>query len=368
MDSIRDKLDKRQFGCLKGRSTTHELVDILHHWHQALDKEQSVRTLFIDYAKAFDHVDHSVVIGKLRDFGVHNILLRWMCSFLVDRQQRVKLSDILSDWLLLTGSMPQGSYLGPLTFIALIDDLTANCLVHKFVDDTTLTEIIAKGLASQMELRLAEVQDWSANNLMNINFSKTKELLLGSVNNNAPPLLSCSGNIIERVTAFKLLGVIVDDKLRWDSHVDSICAKASSRLYFLKQLKRSSVDSDDLLHFYLSVIRPVLEYASLTQDQINRIERIQKRAMLIIYGIDYKQLCKTNVLPLYERRESLCKRFFKTVFDESSCLHYLLPEPRNSDVIDRLRNPIRYTAATPRTSRFEKSFLMYGLNNYQPTA
>ena len=142
----------------------------------------------------------------------------------------------------------------------------------------------------------------------------------------------------------------------------------------MKQLKRSSADSDDLLHFYLSVIRPVLEYVcpawrtSLTQDQVNRIERIQKRAMLIIYGTDYKHLCKTNVLPLYERRESLCKRFFKTVFDDSSCLHYLLPEPRNSDVINRLRNPIRYTAATPRTSCFEKSFLMYGLNNYQPTA
>jgi hypothetical protein len=369
MDSIVDKLDTRQFGCLKGKSTTHELVDILHHWHEALDKEQSVRTLFIDYAKAFDHVDHSIVICKLRDFGVNNVLLRWMCSFLLDRQQRVKLSDVLSDWLLLTGSMPQGSYLGPLTFITLINDLTANCLVHKFVDDTTLTELLSKGVASQMDLRLAEIQDWSATNLMNINYSKTKEMLLGSVNNNPPPVLSCSGNVIERVTAFKLLGVIVDDKLRWDNHVDSICAKASSRLYFLKQLKRSSAGADDLLHFYLTVIRPVLEYAcpawstSLTQDQINRIDRIQKRAMLIIYGANYKEACN-NVSPLCERREQLCQRFFKDMFNESSCLHYLLPEPRNSEVINRLRNPRRYIAGTSRTSRFEKSFLIYGLNNY----
>ena len=58
LQQIREKLDKRQYGCLKGRSTTHELVDILHHWHQALDKHQSVRAVFIDYAKAFDHVDH----------------------------------------------------------------------------------------------------------------------------------------------------------------------------------------------------------------------------------------------------------------------------------------------------------------------
>ena len=73
-----------------GRSTTHELVDILHHWHQAIDNNSCIRAVFIDYAKAFDHVDHSIVIRKLTALGVAPILVRWVCSFLIDRQQRVK--------------------------------------------------------------------------------------------------------------------------------------------------------------------------------------------------------------------------------------------------------------------------------------
>ena len=89
----------------------------------------------MDYAKAFDHVDHSTVVRKLINLVVPDFLIRWICSFLTDRQQRVKLRDVLSSWVQLSGSMPQGSLLGPLTFIVLIDDLNTDCMIHKFVDD-----------------------------------------------------------------------------------------------------------------------------------------------------------------------------------------------------------------------------------------
>jgi len=141
LDELDGKLDGRQYGALKGRSTTHKLVDILHHWHQALENNCAVRAVFIDYAKAFDHVDHSIVIQKLLDLGVPKVIVRWLCSFLVERQQRVKFSEYISDLLTLNERMPQGSYLGPLIFLILINDLTAGCLLHKFVHDTTLTEI-----------------------------------------------------------------------------------------------------------------------------------------------------------------------------------------------------------------------------------
>ena len=101
LTEIETKIDPRQYGALKGKSTTHELVDLLHHWHQALDNNSSVRAVFIDYAKAFDHVDHTIIIRKLSELGVSPVLTRWMASFLCDRQQRVKLSDCFSDWLTL---------------------------------------------------------------------------------------------------------------------------------------------------------------------------------------------------------------------------------------------------------------------------
>ena len=96
LDLIDKKLDRKQFGGLRGKSTTHALIDMIHHWISALDKGKSVRLLFVDYAKAFDHVDHSTVVRKLINFGVPDFLIRWICSFLTDRQQRVKLCDVFS--------------------------------------------------------------------------------------------------------------------------------------------------------------------------------------------------------------------------------------------------------------------------------
>ena len=85
--------------------TSH--VDMLHHWHKALDEGQSVRILFVDYAKAFDHVDHCVVIQKLKTYGVPHFITRWATSFLAERQQREKISDVFSQWTTLRGGMPQ---------------------------------------------------------------------------------------------------------------------------------------------------------------------------------------------------------------------------------------------------------------------
>ena len=81
MTEVYDKIDVKQFGALKSKSTTHELVDLFHHWHEALDKHASVRALFVDYAKAFDHVDHIIVIQKLNDLKVSQVLVQWISSF-----------------------------------------------------------------------------------------------------------------------------------------------------------------------------------------------------------------------------------------------------------------------------------------------
>jgi len=197
--------------------------------------------------------------------------------------------------------MPQGSLLGPLTFIVLIDDLNTDCMIRKFVDDTTLSEFIDKGQTSQMDVNVIQLLNWSSNNHMNINFKKTKEMIINTSHCNFPDKLSVSGVEIERVNVFKLLGAHINQSLKWDDHVSAICNKAASRIYFLKQQKRSSVDPDDLYHFYTTVIRPILEYAcpvwhsSLTVEHSNRIEAIQKRAFRIIFAnFDYLDFCSRN--------------------------------------------------------------------------
>ena len=113
-------------------------------------------------------------------------------------------------------------------------------------------------------------------------------MLFGRITANPPPNVTFNTNAVDRVTSFKLLGLIITDNLSWENHVNAVCAKAGTHLHFLKLLKRSSVTFDDLLHYDKSIIRPVIEYAcpvwqsGLTIDQRGRLESIQRRALHII--------------------------------------------------------------------------------------
>ena len=373
LSKIADKFDVRQFGALRGRSTTHALIDITHMWHKALDDRNSIRALFVDYSKAFDHVDHSTVLRKMAALDIHPCLLKWMHSFLLDRQQRVKIGNCYSDWITLTGGMPQGTWFGPYVFLILIDDLNTIMATFKFVDDVTLTELIGQSNISRMQLAADQVADWSRRNFMNINTKKTKEMLFGRITENPPPKVTFNTGAVDRVTSFKLLGLIITDNLSWESHVNAVCAKAGTRLHFLKLLKRSSVSFDDLLHYYKSIIRPVIEYAcpvwqsGLTIAQRGRLESIQRRALHIISGsLDYELNCALcDIETISSRLDNLTRSFFKRISCPADCLNHLLPSERPSKVVDRLRNANNLPGILCRTERYRKSFLPHALQFYQ---
>ena len=123
---------------------------------------------------------------------------------------------------------------------------------------------------------------------MNINVKKTKEMLLGQVTKNPPPLTDFGSVSVDRVSSFKLLGGIIMDNLSWDDHVSAVCLKAGKRLHLLKLLRRSSVMTNDLLQFCTAVNRAVIECAcpvwpsGLTADQRKSLESVQRRALRII--------------------------------------------------------------------------------------
>ena len=128
-------------------------------------------------------------------------------------------------------------------------------------------------------------------NFHNVNCKKTKEMFLSAFNRASVDLLELNNVETQSVSSSKLLGVNIVCNLKWNSHIDSICSKANTRVYFIKHLKRSGVELEDLLHFYFSVVRPVLEYAcpawhtGLTRDQSDRLETVQKRALSIIFNV-----------------------------------------------------------------------------------
>lgn len=376
MKKIEHRLDGNQFGALRGRSTSHALVAIIHKWCCALDAGNSVRTLFVDFSKAFDRVDHTLLLNKLLAYGTPNALVKWLFSFLKDREQRVKIGQSLSHWCKLAAGFPQGTWMGPLAFVAIIDDLQPSCSVHKFIDDTTLTEILVDN-SSHMDRFAGELELWSSNNYMVINYKKTKELILGNLKKHTviPPLI-IGGHPIERVSCFKLLGVTITDDLRWEVHIESISSKVNSRLYFLKQLKRAGLSTDDLRCFYTTVVRPVLEYAcvvwhhGLTRAQCDQLEALQKRAIRIIYGpivvsMPYNSaLYFSNLDALGYRRASIGKSFFKEIIQPTSCLHHLLPPRRDPLLFAKLRHPKEYEVPRLRTARYCSS-IHYGLVHYQ---
>ena len=367
-------LDDSQFGSRKGRSTTHAILALLHSWMETLDSGGSVRSVFVDFRKAFDLVDHNVLFHKLKQFAIPDSLLLWFGSYLADRQQRVRANQCLSSWKPLTGGMPQGSWLGPLSFLVLINDLSAGCSMVKYVDDSTLSELLPpNSQASSMIQYLEQLVTWTTDNHMQVNSTKTKEMIIGPLTKLNLPSLATPSGTIERVSSFKLLGVYIESSLCWSTHVNSILKKATSRLYFLKQLKRAGLPSHHLLHYYLSVLRPVLEccapvwHYALTKDQTQQIEKIQKRAIHIIFnvtrGMPYNSMLYiANIDTLASRRNDLCKKFFQDITQPSSCLHSLLPAPREQSIISRPRTPAKYPRVHTHTKCY-CSFINYAFNN-----
>ena len=373
---IEPYLDNCQFGCRKSRSTAHALIAIIHTWMSSLDSHGSVRSVFVDFRKAFDLVDHNILFTKLLKYNMPHFLLLWFASYLSNRQQRVRLNGSVSTFRKLNGAMPQGSWLGPLAFLVLIDDLTTGCPVHKYVDDTTLSELVpAKQFDTYISTYLANLLSWASQNGMEVNTSKTKEMVLGSFTDQNLPLLSISSHAVDRVNSFKLLGVYIDSSLSWSTHINHVVKKATTRLYFLKQLKRAGLAGNHLLYFYITVIRPVLEYCApvwhyaLTKAQAESLEAVQKRALHIIFDLTrempYEQmLMYADLNSLSARREDLSRNLFLSILNPDSCLHGLLPSPRPIAITSRLRSSQTFPRVRTRTQRY-CSFIQFGLNHYQ---
>ena len=192
-------------------------------------------------------------------------------------------------------------------------------------------------------------------------------MLPGAINEDSPPILHLNDKPIECVNSYKLLGLMITDKLSWNDNTALICSKASKRLHFLKLLKRAAMPTSDLLYYYTAVIRPVLEYgsvvwhASITDKQSRQINSIQRRAEKII-GVNE---CAGKLTPLKKRREQQSRKLFKTLLQPDNCLHDLIPAARNRDALDKIRQTNPLPVPFARTERYKRSFLVNALANFQ---
>ena len=133
----------------------------------------------LDFSKAFDKVDHSILLQKLANTGVPDCVTRWFTAFLCERKQRTKTGDYVSDWCTINAGVPQGTLFGPVGFVIHINDLQTCLPTFKYVDDCTLWEVCsANATDSLLQHAATEAVQWSNDNLMSVNCDKTKELLV----------------------------------------------------------------------------------------------------------------------------------------------------------------------------------------------
>ena len=361
-------IDPNQYGTIPNSSTTIALINMLHHWFLGTDGNGStIRTILFDYRKAFDLIDHGILIDKLSRLELPPSVINWIIDLLTDRFQRVKLADdCFSEWGSVPAGVPQGTKLGPWLFALMINDLIIDdAHTWKYVDDTTASEIVSKGGTSDARNIVDQVVTWSSNNRVQLNQDKCKELRISFANQPAifDPL-TINGKELEVVKTVKLLGLTVKDNLTWNSYVDEVIKKVNKRLYFLVQLKRARVPPQDLALFYTSCVRSVVDYAipafyhCLPQYLKRELVRLEKRAISIIMpDVDYLTgLERLDIKPMKDHHEYLCDKLFKSIIlNPDHKLNSLLPARYNTNY--NLRNQRNFNPPQIMTNRTMNSFI-----------
>ena len=287
---INSSLNDLQFGFRSGRSCEHALLVAQNEILASLSKKQISLLLLIDFSKAFDMVNHNILLDKLEHYGIRGIANTWFKSYLSNRQQYVSIKGKASRKQSLQYSVPQGSILGPLLFVIYINDMPNITNIAKFVlyaDDANI--IITGDTIAEIETKFLELStklvDWVSHNELKLNTKKTNYMLFSrSRNLHLGTFVPKIGGIpIERKTVARFLGVIIDDKLSWSHHITAIRSKMSKFIGILYKLKHTLPLKARLLTFN-SLVQSHLNYASLVwgsthKSKIDTLFTAQKKAM-----------------------------------------------------------------------------------------
>ena len=209
------------------------LLKITDKWMEAIDMGLFVGTVFLDLRKAFDLVNHDVLVEKLRIYGLSNSSLEWFQSYMSDRTQCSQINGVLSHPSKVVCGVPQGSILGPLLFLVYINDMGLSlkyCMYDMYADDTTFY-VMGKNINEindKLTVDMCSISNWCKANKMVMNTNKTKTMLIGSqqrlptLNDVEKLSVEVNGCVLANVELEKLLGVYIDPRLSWNTHIDHV--------------------------------------------------------------------------------------------------------------------------------------------------
>ena len=364
-----------QFGFRNQHSTNHALIDLTEDIRETLDNSLFAVGIFIDLQKAFDTVDHKILLSKLDHYGIRGIANDWFRSYLTNRQQYVFVNDTNSDLKYMLYGVPQGSVLGPLLFLIYINDLNKAikfATVRHFADDTCLLikNKDLKKLQKQLNLDLKFLCKWLRANKISLNSSKTEMIIFRHSKKKTDYNLNVkiNGKKLFPSSHVKYLGIYLDSHLNWSYQCDILAAKLS-RINGILSKVRHLVPQKTLKEIYHAIFSSVLSYGIQIWGQfeskyIKRVTRLQNIAIKIIdfakfdasKNILYKE---SKILKLVDYVQLLN---FLYVYD---CLKGIVPDSLQNDFsLRKNRHTYSTKASTENQVSLPKSHTeMYGIRS-----
>ena len=290
---IHNIIYKYQFGFREGHSTYMAMTILIDKIINTIENDECAVGVFLDFSKAFDTVNHDILLNKLEWYGVRGSPLKWISSYLEGREQFTTYNGVCSSNHNITCGVPQGSVLGPLLFIIYVNDLAhvSNKLFTLMFADDTSTFITGKNiteLCNSLNDELCKIVLWLKSNKLSLNIDKTHFMVFQPRKKYKDNIfdVKLDGKHITRVHFCKFLGVILDDELRWSNHIMYIKNKVSKVIGIMYKA-RTRLRKDHLLILYNSMILPYLSYCNLswssaTITNLTPLVTVQKRAIRAI--------------------------------------------------------------------------------------
>ena len=255
-----------QFGFRAKHSTSQALISMVENLKSAIDNGQYGCGLFIDLRKAFDTVNHSILLNKLHHYGIRGITNDWFKSYLSDRQQYVSINGHNSSCSNLICGVPQGSVLGPLLFLIYINDLpntSSKLQFHLFADDTNVNFVSndLDYIENCVNEELKSISKWLRANRLSLNVEKTNFVIFHSSRRKLDKhvILKLDDSRLTEAKSVKYLGILIDSNLTWKTHISELCKKLSRTVGILCKI-RHYVPVNILILLYYSLLYSFMIY------------------------------------------------------------------------------------------------------------